>query len=75
MRCTEHCRLLKAEWAGELRAEGGGKPMALVLASGQRHEQSTFEALMGQGAVKRGGRGRPKLRPKWVVANKGYNSG
>jgi hypothetical protein len=75
MRCTEHCRLLKAEWAGELRAEGGGKPMALVLASGQRHEQSTFEALTGQGAVKRGGRGRPKLRPKWVVANKGYNSG
>ncbi len=49
--------------------------MAFVLTSGQRHEQSVFEALMEQGAVKRGGRGRPKLRPKRVVADKGYNSG
>ncbi len=49
--------------------------MAIVLTSGQLHEQSVLEALMEQGAVKRGGRGRPKLRPKWVVANKGYNSG
>ncbi len=48
--------------------------MALVLTAGQRHEQSAFEALMEQGAVKRGGRGRPKLRPKRVVADKGYNS-
>ncbi len=49
--------------------------MALVLTPGQRHEQSAFEALMEQGAVKREGRGRPKLRPKRVVADKGYNSG
>jgi transposase len=48
--------------------------MALVLTAGQRHEQSAFEALMEQGAVKRGGHGRPKLRPKCVVADKGYNS-
>jgi transposase len=48
--------------------------MVLVLTAGQRHEQSAFEALMEQGAVKRGGRGRPKLRPKRVVADKGYNS-
>ena len=49
--------------------------MALFLTSGQRHEQSVCEALMEQGAVKRPGRGRPKLRPKRVVADKGYNSG
>jgi transposase len=49
--------------------------MALVLTPGQRHDQSVFEALMEQGAVKREGRGRPKLRPKRVVADKGYNSG
>jgi transposase len=48
--------------------------MAFVLTAGQRHEQSAFEALMEQGAVKRGGRGRPKLRPKRVVADKVYNS-
>src|SRR5215204_4593522 len=36
-----------------LRAEGGGKPMVLVLTPGQRHEQSAFEALMEQGAEQR----------------------
>ena len=49
--------------------------MALVLTPGQRHDQSVFEALMEQGAVKREGRVRPKLRPKRVVADKSYNSG
>jgi len=48
--------------------------MVLVLTPGQRHEQSAFEALMEQGAVKRRGRGQPKLRPKRVVADKSYNS-
>ena len=49
--------------------------MVLVLTAGQRHEQSAFEALMEQGAVNRPGRARSKLRPKRVVADKGYNSG
>jgi hypothetical protein len=40
-----------------LRAEGGGKPMTLLLTAGQPHEQTQFEALMEQGAVKRAGRG------------------
>jgi transposase len=34
-----------------------------------------FEQLMEQGAVKRRGCGRPKLRPKRVVGDKGYSSG
>ena len=58
-----------------LRAEGGGKPMTLVLTPGQRHEASVFEQVMTQGAVKRAGRGRPKLRPRRVVGDKGYSSG
>ena len=33
-----------------------------------------FETLMEQGAVKRRGRGRPRLRPKRVVGDKGYSS-
>jgi len=33
-----------------------------------------FEALLEQGAVTHPGRGRPKLRPKRVVADKGYSS-
>src|SRR5713226_3496371 len=57
-----------------LRAEGRGKPMTFVLTAGQRHETTKFEALMEQGAVKRVGRGRPKLRPKRILGDKGYSS-
>src|SRR5436190_13037579 len=58
-----------------LRVEGGGKPLALLLTPGQRHEATAFEALMEQGAVKRVGRGRPRRRPRRVVGDKGYSSG
>jgi transposase len=57
-----------------LRAEGMGKPMALLITAGQRHEQTVFEPLMETGAVKRAGRGRPRIRPKRVVGDKGYSS-
>ncbi len=48
--------------------------MTFVLTAGQRHETTKFEALMEQGAVKRVGRGRPKLRPKRILGDKGYSS-
>ena len=48
--------------------------MTIVLTPGERHEATAFEALMEQGAVKRPGRGRPKLRPRRVVGDKGYSS-
>ncbi len=54
--------------------KGGGRPLTFLLTAGQRHEAVVFEALLEQGAVKRPGRGRPKLRPKRVVAGKGYSS-
>jgi transposase len=57
-----------------LRAEGTGKPMAILITAGQRHEQTVFEALMETGAVKRAGRGRPRIRPKRVVGDKGDSS-
>jgi transposase len=57
-----------------LRAEGGGKLLALLLTPGQRHEATAFEALMEQGAVRRAGRGRPRRRPRRVVGDKGYSS-
>jgi transposase len=57
-----------------LRAEQGGKPMTLLVNPGQQHEAVMFEPLMEQGAVMRQGRGRPKLRPKRVVGDKGYSS-
>ena len=56
-----------------LRAEGNGRPITFLLTPGQRHEATVFEALLGQGAVKRAGRGRPRLRPERVVGDKGYS--
>jgi transposase len=57
-----------------LRAEGKGKPITILITAGQRNEQSVFEALMETGAVKRRGRGRPRVRPDRVVGDKGYSS-
>jgi transposase len=44
-----------------------------VLTPGERHEVTAFEQLMQQGSVKRPGRGRPRLRPRRLVADKGYS--
>jgi transposase len=57
-----------------LRAEGNGKPITVVLTGGERHEQLVLEALLDQGAVRRPGRGRPRLRPRRVAGDKGYSS-
>ena len=46
--------------------------MAFVLTPGQRHEQTAFRELMSLGAVTRAGPGRPRLRPRTVVGDKGY---
>jgi transposase len=48
--------------------------MTITLTPGQRHEATAFETLMQQGAVMRTGRGRPRLRPVRIVADKGYSS-
>lgn len=58
-----------------LRTEGNGKPVTFLLTVGERHEAVVFEPLMEQGAVKRAGVGRPRLRPKRVSGDKGYSSG
>ena len=55
-------------------AEGTGKPITFVLTPGERHETTAFEQLLEQGAVTRRGRGRPRLRPKRIVGDKGYSS-
>ena len=41
------------------------------MTPGERHETTAFEQLLEQGAVKRPGRGRPRLRPRRVVGDKG----
>jgi transposase len=45
-----------------------------LITAGQRHEQTVFEPLMEPGAVKRPGRGRPRVRPDRVAGDKGYSS-
>jgi transposase len=47
-----------------LRAEGNGRPITAVLTGGERHEQIALEAVHDHGAVRRLGRGRPRLRRK-----------
>jgi transposase len=44
------------------------------VTAGQRHEQKALPTLLDRGAVKRPGRGRPRLRPRRVVGDKGYSS-
>lgn len=58
-----------------LRCDGNGLPITCLLTVGERHEAVVFEQLMEQGDVKRQGAGRPRLRPKRVVGDKGYSSG
>lgn len=43
-----------------------------MLTPGQRHEATQLRALLERGAVRRPGRGRPRLRPDRVAADKGY---
>ncbi len=57
-----------------LRAEGGGKPIVAVLTEGERHEQIALQALLDNGAIRRPGRGRPRLRPRRVAGDKAYSS-
>jgi transposase len=48
--------------------------MTFLLSPGQWHEQRVVRQLLKQGAVKRPSRGRPQLRPRRLVGDKGYSS-
>nr|AAS98789.1 hypothetical protein [Lyngbya majuscula] len=56
------------------RAEGFGKPMVFVLTSGERHDTIAFGDLLAGGKVKHIGRGRPKSRFRYFLADKAYSS-
>ena len=47
--------------------------MVILATAGQRHEALMLRRLMQGGAVKRAGRGRPRLRPDAVAGDKGYS--
>jgi hypothetical protein len=48
--------------------------MVPILTGGERHEQPVLPLLMERGAIKRVGRGRPRVRPDAVAGDKGYSS-
>lgn len=48
--------------------------MTLLLTPGQRNEAPVFPCLLSQGAVKRAGRGRPRIRPGRIAGDKAYSS-
>ena len=47
--------------------------MVILATAGQRHEALMLRKLMEAGAVKRTGRGRPRIRPAAVAGDKGYS--
>jgi hypothetical protein len=47
--------------------------MVLLATAGQRHEAPMLRRLLETGAVKRPGRGRPRIRPDAVAGDKGYS--
>lgn len=57
-----------------VRAEGGGKPMVLLITPGRCHEQTMFEPLMDRGVVKRRTPGWPRRCLDRVAGDKGYSS-
>jgi transposase len=56
------------------RVDGDGRLFTLILTPGQQHESTVAERLMSRGAIGSGSRGRPRLRPKRLIADKAYGS-
>ena len=54
--------------------EGNGLPLAILLDSAQKAEITLAEETLGLVWVPKNGPGRPKTRPKELVADRGYDS-
>ena len=57
-----------------LRTDGKGNPIFFTLTGGEKHDTPQTLKLVDHGHIKRGGRGRPRLRPKRLAGDKGYDS-
>ena len=47
--------------------------MVFAVTGGERHDIGSVVDLLDHGAVRRRGRGRPRLRPRRIAADKGYS--
>ena len=54
--------------------DADGRPVGLRLTGGQVHDTRQVSALISRGAIRRIGRGRPRLRPTKLVGDKAYSS-
>jgi transposase len=57
-----------------LACDGRGRPLAVLLTAGQRHDSVCARLLLERIRVPRNGRGRPRCRPDHVIADKAYSS-
>jgi transposase len=57
-----------------LRSDRKGNPIVFTLTGGEKHDAPQLLGLVDIGAIRRVGRGRPRLRPACVAGDKGYDS-
>jgi transposase len=57
-----------------LACEQGQKPLSIVITAGQRGDSPQFQRVLDGIRVPRPGRGRPRTRPRRVLADKAYGS-
>ncbi|WP_443041169.1 IS5 family transposase [Streptomyces sp. B21-102] len=57
-----------------LACDGRGRPLAILVTPGQRHDSICARPLLERIRVPRTGPGRPRCRPDQVIADKAYSS-
>ncbi|WP_435887559.1 transposase [Streptomyces antimycoticus] len=57
-----------------LACDGRGRPLAILLTPGQRHDSICARPLLERIRVPRTGLGRPRGKPDQVIADKAYSS-
>ena len=57
-----------------MRTDRKGNPIVFTLTGGEKHDAPQLVRLIDIGAIKRIGRGRPRLRPERLAGDKGYDS-
>ncbi len=57
-----------------LACEQAQKPLSILITAGQRGDSPQFQAVLDAIKVARPGRGRPRTRPRRVLADKAYGS-
>ncbi|MEU3986739.1 transposase, partial [Streptomyces sp. NPDC026672] len=57
-----------------LACDGRGRPLAILVMPGQRHDSVCARPLLERIRVPRTGPGRPRCRPDQVIADKAYSS-